>query len=614
MRKSEVLAAESVACLNKALCHLKDIWEEIGIPEDQRLQRTNVVKNHIKNLLDMMIQEEESLRKRLIVSIQTCKTEMEKLCLELQLSVFEDEAGVSMLQQEKNIRTQVEALMKEKAQRMQQLKALLEQDQDLCDILCSMPYGIAPDSVPSLETLDNFRQHIANQNEEKAMRYAEFMDLKKQIILYMEELDHVPETSFEKDVVCEDEDSFCLSRDNITSLKLLLCQLEERKAENEVMCENHREKIQQLWNRLQVPQEEREAFNEHMVTSKKRNLEALQAEVKRLEELKLQNLRNVTDAIRSEIAVFWEKCFLSTNQREAFTPYFSEDFTEELLSLHDAEIQRLKQHYEDHKELFEGVHRWEESWRLFLELEKKATDPTRFTNRGGNLLKEEKQRSELLKSLPKTEKKLKAQIDMWESEQGREFQVNGQKFLQYVEEQWELHRIEKEKEKLERHIKKSKQTEEDMLYGTAVRTPTKRRFLGTTTPNKSRKMCNATSSMSSGTSNSTMRSVYGGTVCRSPVPRPPLSANKTPAARTPGGCKPPHPRVQGCNKENEAQLKGRTPLSGALLTPACPQPNFSIASVASTYSEFVRDLVNTESVQSSETCPRPPTPRSSTTS
>lgn len=41
------------------------------------------------------------------------------------------------------------------------------------------------------------------------------------------------------------------------------------------MCESHREKIQQLWDRLQVPQEEREAFNEHMVTSKKRNLEAV---------------------------------------------------------------------------------------------------------------------------------------------------------------------------------------------------------------------------------------------------------------------------------------------------------------------------------------------------
>ena len=45
---SEVLAAESVTCLNVALHHLKDIWEEIGISEEQRLQRTNVVKNHIK--------------------------------------------------------------------------------------------------------------------------------------------------------------------------------------------------------------------------------------------------------------------------------------------------------------------------------------------------------------------------------------------------------------------------------------------------------------------------------------------------------------------------------------------------------------------------------------
>lgn len=39
---------------------------------------------------------------------------------------------------------------------------------------------------------------------------------------------------------------------------------------------------------------------------------------------------------------------------------------------------------------------------------------------------------------------------MWEGEQGREFLVNNQRFLQYVEERWELHRIEKEKEKQER--------------------------------------------------------------------------------------------------------------------------------------------------------------------
>lgn len=59
----------------------------------------------------------------------------------------------------------------------------------------------------------------------QAKRHAEFTGLKRQIVLHMEELDKVPETSFEKDVVCEDEDAFCLSRENITSLKLLICQV-----------------------------------------------------------------------------------------------------------------------------------------------------------------------------------------------------------------------------------------------------------------------------------------------------------------------------------------------------------------------------------------------------
>jgi len=37
----------------------------------------------------------------------------------------------------------------------------------------------------------------------------------------------------------------------------------------------------------------------------------------------------------------------------------------------------------------------------FSPSQKKANDPARFNNRGGNLLKEEKQRADLQKSLPK---------------------------------------------------------------------------------------------------------------------------------------------------------------------------------------------------------------------
>uniref|UniRef100_A0A8C1A9X1 Protein regulator of cytokinesis 1a n=2 Tax=Cyprinus carpio TaxID=7962 RepID=A0A8C1A9X1_CYPCA len=508
MRKSEIHAAESVACLGKALGELKDIWEEIGIPEDQRLQRTDAVHMHIK-----------------------------------------EEDGLTMLQLEKDLRTQVKMMLKEKSARQSELKSLIQQDQDLCDLLCDDLFPIHPERVPSQQQLQNYRQHINARNQERERRHAEFMGMKRQITVLMEDLEQHPDTSFEKDAVCEDEDAFCLSLENLSALKVLLHQLESRKAESEALCVSIRGRIEQLWEMLQVPEEERESLMQNTLTSLKSRLNALQAELQRLEELKKKNIQRVIHAIRSEIVKFWEKCYFSPEQRQAFTSYHSDDLDEEVLRGHELELERLKQDYAEHSELYDAVSTWSSNWALYQELEKKATDPSRFNNRGGNLLKEEKQRVDLQKSLPKLEKSLKAQIDQWEAAHCKEFRVNGQPFLQFVEDQWNQHRMEKEREKEERQMKKMKQTEEDLLYGTIIRTPTKRRLAGTPTPGKTRKVLTA----------------Y---VCELSV------GARTPArGRTPRGLER--------NKENISHL------SGALRTiAASPQRNYSITSVASSYSEF----------------------------
>ncbi|XP_073688098.1 protein regulator of cytokinesis 1a isoform X2 [Garra rufa] len=576
MRKSEIHAAESVACLNKALNELKDIWEEIGIPEDQRLQRTDAVHMHIKNLLDMMIAEEEGLRKRLMSSIETCRKEVTSLCDELQVQECQEEDGLTMLQLEKDLRTQVKMMLKEKSARQSELKSLVQQDQDLCDILCDDLFPIHPERVPSQQQLQNYRQHIKARNQEKERRHAEFVEMKRQITALMEDLEQLPDTSFEKDAVCEDEDAFCLSVENLSSLKVLLHQLESSKAESEALCVSIRGRIEELWEMLQFPEEERESLMPNAHTTTKSKLNALQAELQRLEELKKKNIERVIRTIRSEIVKFWEKCYYSPEQRQAFTPYHSDDLDEEVLREHELELERLKQDYTEHSEMYDAVSTWSSNWTLYQELEKKATDPSRFNNRGGNLLKEEKQRADLQKSLPKLEKSLKAQIDQWEATHCKEFRVNGQQFLQYVEDQWNQHRMEKEREKQERQMKKMKQTEEDLLYGTVLRTPTKRRLAGTPTPGKTRKLI-STSSMCSSTPNTTLRSI-----CSSPSVRPPLSSSKL-GARTPARGRTP--RGLERNKENISHL------SGALRTMAAsPQRNYSITSVASSYSEFAREL------------------------
>ncbi|XP_053320362.1 protein regulator of cytokinesis 1 isoform X2 [Spea bombifrons] len=588
MRRSEAIAAESVACLNSALARLRDIWEEIGIPEDQRLQRTDAVKRHVNLLLTRMIEEEENLKDRLLKSINVCRKELNGLCEELQLPPFEEDDDSTILQLEKDLRTRVEVMLKQKKERMQELKLLKERDQELCDILCTSPFCIDCHSVPSLDELDQFRRHLAALATEKEHRSAEFVNTKKQIILCMEELDRIPDTSFERDVVCEDDEAFCLSKENLAALHELLFQLEEQKIRNQSLCEELRSKIIELWDRLQIPEEERSAFSVYMTGSKGKIIKALQDEVDRLQELKLQNIKNFVEVIRTELVTYWDKCFCSHEQRQAFAPYYDEDYSEDLLCLHDAEINRMKHYYEVHKEMFEGVQKWEENWKLFLEFDKKATDPNRFTNRGGNLLKEEKQRAKLQKMLPKLEEELRVRIAGWEEEQGQEFFVNGKKFMDYVTEQWEQFNLEKEREKQERQIKKSRQLEEEMFYGSAPRTPSKRRVLGPNTPGKVRKL-NGTSV--SNTTNSTLRSAFSGTLCHSPVSRPPLSAGK-PAlpTRTPTRVfKTPQTRRLEKNKENMSQLNGTAMSGGCHLTiPA--QRNLSVNSVASTYSEFAREL------------------------
>ncbi|MBZ3884645.1 Protein regulator of cytokinesis 1 [Sciurus carolinensis] len=226
MRRSEVLAEESIVCLQKVLNHLREIWELIAIPEDQGLQRTEVAKKHIKDLLDMMIAEEESLMERLIKSISTCQKELKTLCSELHVEPFQEEGEMTIFQLEKYLCTQVELIRKQKKERKQELKLLQEQEQELCEILCMPHYDIDSTTVPSLEELNQFRQHVATLRETKASRHEEFVNIKRQIILCMEELDHTPDTSFEKDVVCEAEDAFYLSLENIATLQKLLQQLE----------------------------------------------------------------------------------------------------------------------------------------------------------------------------------------------------------------------------------------------------------------------------------------------------------------------------------------------------------------------------------------------------
>lgn len=89
--------------------------------------------------------------------------------------------GLSILQLEKELRTQVDVLAKMKHERVKQLKKLKETDQHLCDILCTTPYYIPTGSVPSKEQLKELEQHIQTLSEEKV--FSVMLQFKSLLIL-----------------------------------------------------------------------------------------------------------------------------------------------------------------------------------------------------------------------------------------------------------------------------------------------------------------------------------------------------------------------------------------------------------------------------------------------
>lgn len=77
------LRDELANCLESSMDKFYKIWADIGICESQQKQRSDTVILHLRNLLEEMVQEEESLRSQIRHRIDKYSKELKDLCQEL---------------------------------------------------------------------------------------------------------------------------------------------------------------------------------------------------------------------------------------------------------------------------------------------------------------------------------------------------------------------------------------------------------------------------------------------------------------------------------------------------------------------------------------------------
>lgn len=527
--------------LTQWLDDLQALWGEVGIPPEQQITRIKVVYENLSELMKAMVDEEKSRRDGYIENITKCRAECVRLAQELETTFEEPPEDYTVLRKEKALRNQVKQLIKERQLRLREAINLRTQEGELCARLARIPEYIQSDTVLTKDQVKEANTRIGFLTAEKNKREIKLAKAAKDILELWTVLDIRARNEREEHIESGNLDSFQLSNENMQWLEQMKQSLTMTLEENKKLQKSLMTKVQSLWTRMELPEEDQKKFLEQHTGFSDHLIVKLKEEVRRLEELKLQNLERFIKLTREEIEKYWDLMFYSEEDKRLFTPYYSEHVGENLLSEHEKKLECLVQEYNNYENLYMTIKSRNKMWERWEEMECKESDPNRFDNRGGKLLKEEKERKKISRDLPKCEESIVRDISTWENDTGRIFTVYGHKFSDYLNHQKEELQLRKDQMKENKQRAKEEAMQNELTYGsTPAKTP-KRRIAGTTilTPaNKRVKTGNTpttTPTRSARTPARTPRTrqfVHSSLVAKSPI-RTPAREKNFPRSTTP---------------------------------------------------------------------------------
>lgn len=472
--------------LLESVTSLEDIWEEIGIKEDQKEQRNNTVTEHIQELLKEMLAEEDDLKSKIKIRTQEYKNELEQLCVDLAVPDKQIPTNLSLVQLESRLRNDVDLMNKEKHDRLKTLKRLRTDEMALCESLMMPQHDLNFVGCPTLEQLRELEQNVKFLKAEKSKRFDLFKKLQVSIVQLWKELEAEPSNELEYKLCQPDADeTFVLSTMNLDELTDTQKKLEEEHNSLIAQITALTEKVKSLWERLETPGKERNDILQRSVIKTPKVAKLLLNEIARLEELKRIHMQKFVESIRKELLALWNKCYMGEEQRQLFQAFYSEVYTEETLADHEHQVASMKNYYEENKDLFKLVDKRELLWQKKIDFESRGTDSNRLNNRGGALLKEEKMRKAVVKELPKIECEIRKKIIEWEKKNETYFMFQGERYVDFIE----LQRNEYESDqKIKKEFKaraKKQELSKESAYGSK---PAKRKMVGTPSKSKHSRM------------------------------------------------------------------------------------------------------------------------------
>lgn len=436
-------AQKDMQTLTETYVHeLIDIWKKIF---DENACRENIVKleEHTKNYFEDLVFESMEKQEQIEKEIADLRAEAENLrrLLKVDIVVKTTEGAPLLVLQSELDDSLIELRETLRLRREQIFELLLEQD-TLCSELGEEPRSLVADPLPSEEELQEFRTHLEALKTEKVERLNKVSTMRREIKNFLQILE--VKMFSENDDRLLNHRQIKLNKETFDGLKEMHSRYRDQVVELEDTIDVMKRKLNSLWDRLNTSPTTRNKFSRYTECAQS-TADILRKEVNRCELLKKQNIKLFVEQIRKEIIEWWDKCMKSDVQRSRFSNFYSDCYTDDLLILHEMELEDLKTFYQNNEKIFKLFEDRRILWERMIALEQKASEPGRYNNRGGQLLKEEKERKTIANKLPKIESLIAELVQAYEEKEHKKFQIYGEDILELMSRDWEKKKMEKEK-------------------------------------------------------------------------------------------------------------------------------------------------------------------------
>ncbi|XP_017125659.1 protein regulator of cytokinesis 1 [Drosophila elegans] len=437
------MKAQIVEMTGEHVEELHAMWSMLFEPKtcDDFLHK---LKDHTHSFFTDLLNESREKQQGILAEIAALRTEASDLTrlLHEPVDIGPRPDDMPLVVWQLKLDKSIEHLREELARRQAEICELLLQQEQLCEELGELPQPLLADPLPLPEQMDAFRDRLEQLRDQRALRLKEMDQLRQSIKHDMKLLGCLPQTDAEERLLNQVE--HCLTPEAFERLRHMQKSFADQVKELRERIDDMRSKISVLWERLQETDEYAMRRVRESTSYNQRTYDVLREELQRCQALRRQNLKTFIEQLRLEIKEWWDLTLKSPQERKRFSNYYNDWYNEDLMELHELELDDLKTFYNKNKDIFELYKSRAELWARMEALEAKASEPNRFNNRGGQLLKEERERKAITSRLPKIEQQITELVHAYEERENTAFLVHGQNILELMAADWERQRLAKQ--------------------------------------------------------------------------------------------------------------------------------------------------------------------------